>query len=101
MKKIEINDEVITRMSELLFIASDETRLKIMCALLEKEKCVSEIEYEVGASQSLVSHQLRVLRNADLVTTRKEKNFVYYSLDDEHVEKLISVVYSHATEALK
>ena len=65
------------------------------------DNSVSEIVKEVGASQSLVSHQLQVLRNANLVSYRKVGTSVFYSLDDEHVSQLISVVREHVEEKLK
>ena len=92
------NDKIIDKMENVLNIASDSTRLKIMYALSNGERNVSEIVEAVGASQSLVSHQLMVLRKANLVATRKEKTKVYYSLSDEHVMELLSVVYEHVTE---
>lgn len=92
------NDEIIDKMEGLLNIASDFTRLKIMYALGEKERNVSEIVKEVGASQSLVSHQLSILRKANLVSTRKDGTCVYYSLADEHVTKLLNVVFDHVSE---
>jgi DNA-binding transcriptional ArsR family regulator len=82
----------------LLNIASDYTRLKILYAISETEKNVSEIVKEAGASQSLVSHQLKVLRKAHLVTTHKEGTKVYYALADEHVIALLDVVYAHVSE---
>lgn len=94
----KINDELLTEMSQLLQVAADETRLKILLCLFEGEKCVSDIQCEINASQSLVSHQLKILRKANLVNSRKEKNYVYYYLDDEHVQLLISVAYQHAKE---
>lgn len=92
------NDETIDKMESLLNIASDFTRLKIMYAIRGGEKSVSEIVEEVGASQSLVSHQLQVLRSAHLVSTRKEGTRVYYFLDDDHVNRLLDVVYDHVSE---
>ena len=92
------SDKIIDKMESMLNIASDFTRLKIMYAISEKEKNVSEIVKEVGASQSLVSHQLRILRKANLVSTRKEGTCVYYSLADEHVIKLLNVVFEHVSE---
>ena len=91
-------DKIIDKMESLLNIASDFTRLKIMYALSTKESNVSEIVKEVGASQSLVSHQLSILRKANLVSTRKEGTCVYYSLADDHVTKLLNVVYDHVLE---
>jgi DNA-binding transcriptional ArsR family regulator len=85
-------------MESVLNIASDFTRLKIMYAIMKEEKSVSEIVEEVGASQSLVSHQLSVLKNADLVSTRKDGTKVFYRLADEHVDMLLKIVYEHVSE---
>src|SRR5574344_299024 len=92
------NDRTIDLMESLLNIASDSTRLKILYSISEGEKNVSEIVDEVGASQSLVSHQLMILREANLVSTRKEGTKVFYSLADDHVIALLKVVYDHVTE---
>ena len=120
-----VKDNIVTKMEKLLVTASDKTRLKIMLALLDDslckcgcceeehncsscvnldcmiEKCVNDIANEIGASQSLVSHQLRVLKDADLVRTRKEKTKVYYSLKDKHIRLLIGVAYDHVIEDLE
>ncbi len=92
------SDEIIDKMESLLNVASDFTRLKIMYALSEGEKNVSEIVNEVGASQSLISHQLQTLRRANLVWTRRQGTSVYYSLADEHVVKLLDLVCEHVCE---
>ena len=94
------SDEIIDNMEDLLNIASDSTRLKILYSLVDEEKSVSAIVSDVGASQSLVSHQLQVLRKAHLVAFRKEGTSVYYSLADHHVNQLLSVVYEHVCEKL-
>lgn len=99
MSKIP-SDEIVDSMEDMLHIAGDSTRLKILYSLINEEKSVSAIVSDVGASQSLVSHQLQVLRNADLVSFRKEGTSVYYRLADEHVTKLLSVVYEHVCEKL-
>ena len=62
------------------------------------EKCVGDIVNEVGESQSLISHQLIVLRKANLVRTRKEGQKVYYSLSDSHVKELLNVAVEHVEE---
>jgi len=98
MKQIKMpNDNTLEKMEELLNVASDYTRLKILFCLLDGEKCVSSIQELIDASQSLVSHQLKVLKDAELVATRKDGTRVFYSLDDGHVKELISVVCEHAT----
>ncbi len=98
MNKNKITEEIVTKMSNLLFIAADETRLKILLALLDCELSVGEIQTITGASQSLVSHQLQVLKKNNLVSHRKKGNFVYYSLDDAHVNALLQVAYDHVME---
>lgn len=115
------SEKVISKMTDMLSIAGDRTRLKIMLALIDEdkcecggakhshcgtcehrhcmiEKCVSEIMVDVNASQSLISHQLKVLKDFDLVSTRRDGKKIYYSLKDGHVKQLISVVLEHALE---
>jgi DNA-binding transcriptional ArsR family regulator len=92
------DEKTLDKMESLLNIASDYTRLKIMYSISEGEKNVSEIVKEVGASQSLVSHQLKVLRKANLVETHKEGTKVYYALADEHVMALLNVTHEHVSE---
>lgn len=92
------DDKTLDKMESLLNIASDFTRLKILYAISDGDKNVGEIVTETGASQSLVSHQLNVLKKAHLVSTRKEGTKVYYRLSDEHVTKLLEVVHEHVLE---
>ncbi len=91
-------NKTLERMEELLNVASDFTRLKILYSINGEEKNVSQIMEEVGASQSLISHQLKVLRKNHLVQTRKDGHKVYYRLADEHVSKLLEVVHDHVLE---
>lgn len=109
MSKEKLPDnKILKEMEEMLKIAGDTTRLKIMFTLLDDditketliEKNVGEIQLAIGASQSLVSHQLKVLKDADLVATRKEGTKIYYSLKDEHVRKLLEVVVEHVMEKM-
>ncbi len=92
------SDQVLDKMEHLLNIASDFTRLKILYAINGEEKNVSQIVEEVGASQSLVSHQLKVLKKAKLVEVRRAGRQVFYLLADHHVTELLNVVYNHVTE---
>lgn len=100
------NYKIIDKMENMLNIASDSTRIKILYTLLDDkedvvvEKTVSEIVDMTGASQSLVSHQLKVLKDARLVNFRKEGKNVFYSLSDRHVKLLLEVVYEHIMEEI-
>ena len=93
-----IDDKTVDKMESVLNIMSDFTRLKIMYAIKGQEKNVGEIVKEVGASQSLVSHQLKVLKKANLVTVRKEGTKVFYELADEHVYQLLDICKAHVEE---
>ncbi|MBR0439690.1 MAG: helix-turn-helix transcriptional regulator [Bacilli bacterium] len=95
------NEDILFKMRDMLSIVSDITRLKIMFTLLDdnqNEKCVSEIVESTGASQSLVSHQLKTLKDFDLVSVRRDGKKIYYTLKDDHVRQLISVALEHAME---
>lgn len=100
------NYKIIDKMENMLNIASDSTRIKILYTLLDDkedvvvEKTVSEIVEMTGASQSLVSHQFKVLKDARLVNFRKEGKNVFYSLSDRHVKLLLEVVYEHIMEEI-
>ena len=74
---------------------SDPTRLRIVASILEEERCVHDLCEELGLEQSAVSHQLRVLRDKQLVRHRKDGRHVYYSLDDEHVRKMLEMAIEH------
>ncbi len=97
-KHILPNEETLEAMEKMLNVASDYTRLKILFALMDGEKCVSEIQEIADASQSLVSHQLRVLRDSKLVDYRKDGTRVCYFLNDDHVRKILSIVFDHVSE---
>lgn len=76
------------RLAELFKALSDPTRLRIISLLLEHEVCVHSIEMTVGMTQSAISHQLRFLRQLQLIKYRKAGRHVFYSLNDEHVRVL-------------
>lgn len=81
---------------------SDDTRIKIAYALAqEDELCVCDVANIVGATTATASHHLRLLRNLGLAKYRKEGKLVYYSLDDNHVRKLIEVAFAHQKEGAK
>jgi len=92
------SEETIDRMENILNIASDSTRLKILYSIMGEEKNVSQIVEEVGASQSLISHQLSILKKANLVRVRKDGHKAYYIVADDHVNSLLNVVYEHVNE---
>ena len=79
-------------------IMGDPTRLKIIMALRGGEMCVCDIAAFLGLSESAVSHQLRRLRELTLVSSRRDGQILYYSLDDDHVLDLVGVGLDHIKE---
>jgi len=90
-----VKEEVLYDIADFFKILGESTRLKIMFALLKGEVCVGELSESLSISQSSVSHQLRILRQNDLVKFRKQGKVVYYSLDDDHVENLLNQSLEH------
>lgn len=90
--------KIIDKMETLLNVASDSTRLKILYSIQNESKSVNTIVKECEASQSLISHQLAILKKAHLVASEKVGKKVYYKLDDDHVVKLLQIVYEHVME---
>lgn len=90
--------EAIQLLAETFRVLGDPTRVKIVFALAHEELCVCDLATIVGASQSAVSHSLRALRQMGLVRYRKEGKIAYYSLDDEHIGRLIEEGFDHVRE---
>jgi ArsR family transcriptional regulator len=86
----------IQEASELMKVVGDLTRMRILCTLLPGEELsVGELQRALDMSQSAVSHQLRVLRDANLVRFRRAGKLVYYSLTDQHVHELLLGTLEH------
>lgn len=89
--------EKTNRAADLFKALADPSRLSALEAILNREMCVQEISEFLGMSQSAVSHQLRLLRDAGLARRRRQGRKIYYSLDDRHVESLIRAAFEHAS----
>jgi len=89
------SEEILYDIADFFKVLGESTRLKILYALLKSEVCVGELSESLEISQSSVSHQLRILRQNDLVKFRKQGKTVYYSLDDAHVESLLNQSLEH------
>lgn len=85
--------------SKMFKALADDTRLKIAFALSEEDElCVCDVANIVGCTTATASHHLRLLRNMGLAKYRKDGKLVFYSLDDEHVRKLIQLAFTHEKE---
>lgn len=91
-------EEVLYDLADLFKTFGDSTRIKIIYALFQAEMCVCDIAALLGMTQSAISHQLRVLKQARLVKYRKEGKVVYYSLDDDHVKSIFDQGLLHISE---
>lgn len=91
-------EEVLYDLAEIFKVFGDSTRIKILYALFEGEMCVCDMAELLGVSQSAVSHQLRVLKQARLVKFRREGKVVFYSLADDHVKHIFNEGLDHVLE---
>lgn len=91
-------DEMIFDLADFYKIFGDTTRVKILYALDKSELCVCDISALLGMSVSAVSHQLRALRESDLVRTKRDGKVIYYSLADEHVKSILECGIEHIKE---
>ena len=91
-------DAYVEDIANLFKVLGDKTRTKILSAIEKQEMNVSTISELVGLPISAISHQLRVLRQAKLIKSRKVGKEVFYSLDDEHVSLIFNCALAHVKE---
>jgi ArsR family transcriptional regulator len=87
-----------TRASQLFHALSDETRLDVIQRLMDGERCVCELTDVIDASQSRLSFHLKTLKDADLVTDRREGRWVYYTLNRDTLEEMGDLIGALAKE---
>lgn len=98
VKLTNIGSEETQDLAEIFKLFADETRLRIICAILNTELCVCDLCELLNLNQSAVSHQLQLLRKSKLVKYRKEGKQVYYKLQDGHIEEIIKMALAHIKE---
>lgn len=92
------DEELLYDLAEFFKVFGDSTRIKIIWALFEADMCVCDIAKLLNMSQSAISHQLRVLKNSRLVRYKKSGKTVYYSLNDDHIERIFELGMEHIME---
>ena len=92
------DEEILYEIAELYKIFGDSTRIKILCVLFEAEMCVNDIAQLLNISTSAISHQLRILKQAQLVKFRREGKTIFYSLSDDHVRTILNQGMEHICE---
>lgn len=85
-------------LSDFFKVLGDSTRAKIMWALDENEMCVCDLAVLLNMTKSAISHQLRALREANLVKNRRDGKNIFYSLADEHVKQIFEMGLEHIRE---
>lgn len=98
VKKNMPDIDLLMDLADFFKVFSDSTRVRILVALSEDTMCVCDIACLLNMTKSSISHQLRILRQANLVKTRKKGKNVYYTLKDDHVKEIISVGLEHILE---
>jgi DNA-binding transcriptional ArsR family regulator len=96
-----LDTDTAMRISSLFAVLSDPTRLQVVYALLRAESgelCVGDLATGLGRDDTTISHQLRVLRNQQIVAMRKVGRIVYYRLVDEHIRLLLELGLTHTNE---
>lgn len=91
-------EEEVQAMADFFKIFGDATRVRILCALRERELCVGDIAALLDMTPSAISHQLKLLKGAALVRYRREGKTLFYALADEHVHSITEMGLEHIEE---
>ena len=99
-KKSLLDDETLLSISDFYKALSDSTRIRIIDILRGHELCVCDISSLLNMTKSAVSHQLKNLREMNLIKSRKVGKEIWYTLSDEHVREVFDISLTHVLEAL-
>ncbi len=95
VKELLVKDADAERVALLFKAFSEPLRIKILHCMLAGEICVHDLSNVLEVSQPRISNQLRFLRQEGLVKTRKEKNHIFYDLDDGHIQDILTIGLAH------
>ncbi len=93
-----VSEDALSELAELYKVFGDSTRIKILYDLFQGEKNVTEICSDLEMNQSAISHQLKLLKGAKLVKSRRSGKQMIYSLADEHVKTIVAMGLEHIGE---
>lgn len=88
----------ILALADFFKVMGDGTRLRILIALINGEFCVSQLAEILNMSQSAISHQLKALRSAKLIRSRRDGRMIYYALDDDHIKDILDESMIHVMD---
>lgn len=92
------DEDALYDLAELFKVFGDSTRIRILYALFEEDICVCDLAEALNMTQSAISHQLRILKQAKLVSARRDGKSVIYSLSDDHVRTVMAQGMEHIEE---
>lgn len=98
MKINQVNEEELLDLAELFKVFGDSTRIKILYVLFDAECSVGDIADKLNMTQSAISHQLKILKQAKLIKGRRAGKAMLYSLSDDHVKTIIAMGKEHIEE---
>ena len=98
MTIIDVTENELYDLAELFKTFGDSTRIKILYVLFDMERSVGDIAEKLNMTQSAISHQLKILKQAHLIKSRREGKTMLYSLDDDHVKTIIAMGKQHIEE---
>ncbi len=93
-----LSDEDICDLADFFKVFGDSSRLKVLWALHQGELCVTHLAEFLGMTVPAVSHQLKILRQSHLVRARRDGKNIYYSLADDHVQRILDLGLEHTDE---
>ena len=99
-KKTMPNQWTLEKTAQFYRILGDVTRCRLICALLDREMCVCDLANVLSMTKSAVSHQLCKMLGAGVVRSRREGKHIYYSLEDAHVQEIVSLTMVHIQHQL-
>lgn len=91
-------EELLYSLADFFKVFADSTRIKILYVLSQSEMCVCDIAQLLGATQSAISHQLRILKQMQLVKARRDGKTIFYSLADSHIQTILNQGMEHILE---
>lgn len=92
------DEDLLYDLADFFKIFADSTRIRILYVLLQSEMCVCDLAQTLGMTQSAISHQLRTLKQMDLVRNRRDGKTIFYSLADDHIKAILRVGMEHLEE---
>ena len=92
------DEDTLFELAEFYKVFGDSTRIRILMVLCRHEMCVCDLATILSMNQSAISHQLRILKQARLISARREGKQVFYALADDHVHQLLDIAVTHLAE---